>query len=106
MWFRGISQLHGPILKLKPRIFQVAKLVSFAAAMYKKTTHQMKQQYVLSRCTKEWAIFGTSEEWCDWCLKCNSDGNPPGSHFMADRDVYAGILSKRKKANKTRTVRQ
>ena len=34
--FTGISQINGPILKLRLRISQVAKLVSFAAAMYRK----------------------------------------------------------------------
>ena len=100
MRLRGIFQIHGPILKLKLRIPQVAKLASFAAAMYKKTTHQMAQQYVLFRRTEEWAIFGASEEWCDWCRKCNRNGDPPNGHFMADRDVYAGRLSKWPKAIK------
>ena len=97
-WFRGVFQLHGPILKLKLRIFQVAKLVAFSAAMYKKTTHQMTQQYVLSRCTKESGLFESSEEWEDWCRRTNSDQVPPSRHFMVDREVFASRLAKWKKA--------
>ena len=97
LWFRGIFQLRGPILKLKLRIFMVAKLVAFASAMYKKTTNQMTHQYVLFRCTKNWGIFKTSGEWDDWCRKCNEGESGMARPHMQDRAVYATRLAKWKK---------
>ena len=74
LWFRGIFQIHGPILRLKLRISQVAKLKAFVSAMYRKTTHQAKQQIVLLRSTKKWCVFDTTHEWDTWCGECNVEG--------------------------------
>ena len=98
-WPRGIFQIHGPIMKLKLRIFQIAKLSAFVSAMYKKTTHQIKQQRVLARCIKKRRIFSTEEEWCAWCEDQNAGGHQPRSNFMKERDAYSRRLSAWKKKN-------
>ena len=98
-WPRCIFQIHGPIMRLKLRIFQIAKLSAFVSAMYKKTTHQIKQQRVLARCIKKRRIFSTEEEWCAWCAGQNAGGHQPRSNFMKERDAYSGRLSARKKKN-------
>ena len=92
--FRWISQMHGPILKPKLRIYMVAQLAAFVSDMCKRTTDQMAHQYVLFRCTKNWSIYKTSEEWIDWCRKCNAGESGTASFYIQDREVYAKRLAK------------
>ena len=99
LWFRGVFQIHGPILRLKLRIFQVAKLKAFVSAMYRKTTHQVKQQIVLLRPTKKWGVFDTTDEWNTWCGESNVEGVFSKSIYMQNRDVYAQRLSEWKKSD-------
>ena len=99
LWFRGIFQIHGPILELKLRIFQIAKLSAFVSAMYNKTTHQIKQQRVLARCIKKRRLFSTEEEWRAWCEEQNASGSKSRSNFMKKRDEYAARLASWKKKN-------
>ena len=103
LWFRGVFQIHGPILRLKLRIFQVAKLKAFVSAMYRKTTHQVKQQIVLLRPTKKWGVFDTTDEWNTRCGESNVEGVFPKSIYMRSRDVYSQRLSEWKKKNDVKT---
>ena len=106
LWFRGIFQMHGPILRLKLRIFQIAKLSAFVSAMYKKTTHQIKQQRVLARCIKRRRIFSTEEEWAAWCEAKDAEGPQPRSDFMKERDEYAKRLADWKKKNEKKGTKK
>ena len=106
LWFRGIFQMHGPILKLKLRIFQVAKLSAFVSAMYKKTTRQIKQQRVLARCIKRRRIFSSEEEWGAWCEEQNAEGPHRRSNFTKERDEYANRLAAWKKKNEKKGTKQ
>ena len=98
--------MHGPILKLKLRIFQIAKLSAFVSAMYKKTTHQIKQQGVLARSIKKRRIFSSEEEWEAWRGDQNAEGPQPRSDFMKERDEYAKRLADWKKKNEKKSTKK
>ena len=87
LWLRGISQIRGPIMKLKLRISQIAKLSAFVSAMYKKTTRQMQQQ-VLARCIKKRRAFSAAEEWDARREEQNVGWSQSRVDLMKDRDEY------------------
>ena len=80
-------------MKLKLRIFLISKLSSFAHAMYKMTTHQMKQQQVLARCIKKWEISSTAEELNGRSEEQDAGGSQSRSDFMQNRDEYSRGIS-------------
>ena len=61
----GISHLHAPILRLKLRIFQISKMISFCKAKYNPGSAQARQSIVLCEALQTWKICN---DWGNWCM--------------------------------------
>ena len=63
-WFNGIVELHAPILRLKLRVFALAKLLTFCSSMRYETTVQKKQTHLLSEILSS---LDPIPHWGEWC---------------------------------------
>ena len=91
------AQIHGHIVKLTIRIFQIAQLATFVSPMYKKNARQVEQKYARPRSIDERKLFNTKEERSGRRGGRNIGWPQSGGGFTKDRDACAQRLDARMK---------
>ena len=82
LWFWGVRVMHQSTLRLKLRIFQLAKLIAHNCALLYPTTVQIKQRFVLARSTQCRELWPCAEAWRKWCGELSQAGQPKGARGM------------------------
>ena len=94
----GIVLLRAPILKMKLRIFHLAKLNAFCSARFNQTTYQIRQNCVLARNIRKKKICLKRTDWIKWCSEESIHAISRKRPQMVERDVYASRYAAWKKS--------
>ena len=78
LWFWGVRDMHQSTLRLKLRIFQLAKLIAHNSALFYPTTVQIRQKFVLARSTQCRKLWPSEEDWEKWRSELSPAGGPGG----------------------------